>query len=249
MVLTEANICCVRHCKGVAVKIRILIVEDEPSLLNTIARRLKEEGYSVDASANGEEGQGLAEMVQYDCIILDIMLPGIDGLTILKNIRGKKILTPVIFLTARDTIQDKVKGLDTGADDYLIKPFSFDELLARIRALLRRDSETREVELILADLSLDVNRRIVVRNNKTIELTAKEYSILEYLLRNKGRVVTRSQIAEHVWDYDFDFNSNIVDVYIKYLRRKLDDISVKKLIHTVRGGGYILKEKDEKADN
>jgi len=221
---------------------RMLVVEDEPSLLKTIGRRLKESGYSVDMAKDGEEGLDFAEMIEYDCIILDIMLPVMDGLTVLKKLRMKKIGTPVLILTARDAIEDRVRGLDMGADDYLVKPFSFDELLARVRALLRRRGDDREVVLRLADLTLDTTTHIAVRDGKTIELTAKEYAILEYLLRNRGMLVTRSQIIEHVWNYDFDYNSNVVEVYIRYLRRKIDDGFDQKLIHTVRGSGYMLKE-------
>lgn len=221
---------------------RILIVEDEPALLKSISRRLREEGYSVDTAEDGEEGQDLIEVVEYDCIILDIMLPVIDGLTVLKHIRNKGIKIPVLLLTARDAIEDKVKGLDLGADDYLTKPFSFDELLARIRALLRRQNESKETILKAADLILDTVSHTVSRGGNDIELTAKEYAILEYMLRNKGRLLTRSQIADHVWNYDFEGNSNIVDVYIRYLRKKIDDDFDSKLLHTVRGSGYMLKE-------
>jgi heavy metal response regulator len=223
--------------------IKILVVEDEPSLLKIIAKRLKEEGYSIDICKDGEEGQYLLGVTEYDCIILDVMLPFIDGLTLLKNIRAMGILTPVLLLTARDSIEDRVRGLDSGGDDYLVKPFSFDELLARIRALLRRNADNHSDMLYVSDLILDIHAHTVYRNEKSIELTTKEYAILEYLLKNKGRIVTRTQIAEHVWNYDFDYNSNIVDVYIRYLRGKIDDGFDKKLIHTVRGSGYILKEK------
>lgn len=221
---------------------RILVVEDEPSLLKSITRRLCEEGYSVDAAEDGEEGQDFIEATEYDCIILDIMLPVIDGLALLRWLRNEHIKTPVLILTARDAIEDRVKGLDLGADDYLTKPFSFDELLARIRALLRRQNESKETVLKAADLTLDTISHTVSRDGNDIELTAREYAILEYLLRNKGRLLTRSQIADHVWNYDFEGNSNIVDVYIRYLRKKIDDGFNSKLIHTVRGSGYILKE-------
>jgi len=221
---------------------RMLVVEDEPSLLRTIGKRLKESGYSVDMAEDGEEGLDFAKMIEYDCIILDLMLPVMDGLTVLKKLRMKKIGTPVLILTARDAIEDRVRGLDMGADDYLVKPFSFDELLARVRALLRRRGDDREVILRLADLTLDTTTHIAFRGGKTIELTAKEYAILEYLLRNRGMLVTRSQIIEHVWNYDFDYNSNVVEVYIRYLRRKIDDGFEQKLIHTIRGSGYMLKE-------
>lgn len=222
---------------------RILVVEDELSLLNIIKKRLKEEGYSVDGCLDGEEGQYYTEINDYDCIVLDVMLPLIDGISILKNMKVKNIMAPVLLLTARDSIEDRVKGLDAGADDYLVKPFSFEELLARIRALLRRNVDTRNNILDISDLSIDTNARSVTRGGSVIELTTKEYSMLEYLLRNKGKILTRTQISEHIWDYDFECNSNIVDVYIRYLRGKIDDGFSSKLIHTVRGSGYTIKEK------
>jgi len=201
----------------------LLVIEDEKSLLKIITKRLKEEGYSVDAVTNGRDGENYIYSTDYDCIILDIMIPIVDGLTLLRRIRAKKISTPVLLLTARDSIEDRVVGLDTGADDYLIKPFSFDELLARVRALLRRRKEKLDIVLSVGDLKLDTVTREVKRGDKLIELTSKEYSILEYFLRNKNRVLTKSQIAEHVWNYDFEYNSNIVEVYIRYLRRKIDE--------------------------
>jgi len=229
--------------------LRILLVEDEPSLLKIIEKRLKEENYNVDTAKNGREAENYINSVQYDCIVLDIMIPFIDGLTLLRKMRLKKVLTPVLFLTAKDTIEDRVIGLDTGADDYLIKPFSFDELLARIRALLRRQGEGRNIVLSMNDLKLNTITREVTRGNKSIELTSKEYSLLEFFLRNKNRILTKHQIAEHVWNYDFEYNSNIVEVYIRYLRRKIDDSFENKLIHTIRGGGYLFKDKNEKPDN
>ena len=228
---------------------RLLVIEDEKSLLKIIAKRLKEEGYSVDVVTNGRDGENYIYSTDYDCIILDIMIPIADGLTLLRRIRAKKISTPVLLLTARDSIEDRVIGLDTGADDYLIKPFSFDELLARVRALLRRRKEKLDIVLSVGDLKLDTVTREVRRGNKLIELTSKEYSILEYFLKNKNRVLTKSQIAEHVWNYDFEYNSNIVEVYIRYLRRKIDEDFKNKLIHTIRGGGYVLKDESEKANN
>lgn len=220
---------------------RILIIEDEKQLINVISRRLKEEGYAVDKAMDGKTGLNFAEAVNYDCIILDIMLPGIDGFYILKRLRARKISTPVLILTAKDSVTDKVTGLDSGADDYISKPFSFDELLARIRALLRRKEDKKENILTIGDLTLDPISREVHRGEDLIQLTSKEYSILDYLLRNRGKVLTKSQIAEHVWNYDFEYNSNIVEVYIRYLRKKLDDGYKNKLIHTVRGAGYVLK--------
>lgn len=229
--------------------LRIILVEDEPSLLKIIEKRLKEEGYSVDTAKNGREAENYINSVQYDCIILDIMIPIVDGLTLLRKMRLKKVLTPVLFLTAKDTIEDRVIGLDTGADDYLIKPFSFDELLARVRALLRRRDESRDIVLSMGDLKLNTITREAVRGNKLIELTSKEYSLLEFFLRNKNRILTKHQIAEHVWNYDFEYNSNIVEVYIRFLRRKIDDSFENKLIHTIRGVGYLFKDKNEKSDN
>lgn len=222
--------------------IRILVVEDEISLLKLITKRLKEEGYSVDSCMDGEEGRYFAEVTKYDCIILDLLLPKINGLTLLKGLRSKDIMTPVLILTARDSIEDRVIGLDTGADDYLVKPFSFDELLARVRALLRRKRDSKGNVLSIADLTLDTITHCVTRNNKTLELTSKEYALLEYLMRNKEQILTRTQIAEHIWNFDFDCGSNIVDVYIRYLRGKIDDGFESKLIHTVRGRGYVLRE-------
>jgi len=229
--------------------LRLLVIEDEKSLLKIITKRLKEEGYSVDAVTNGRDGENYIYSTDYDCIILDIMIPIVDGLTLLRRIRAKKISTPVLLLTARDSIEDRVIGLDTGADDYLIKPFSFDELLARVRALLRRQKEKRDIVLSVSDLKLDTVTREVKRGDRSIELTSKEYSILEYFLKNKNRVLTKSQIAEHVWNYDFDYNSNIVEVYIRYLRRKIDEGIENKLIHTIRGGGYVLRDESKKTDN
>lgn len=228
---------------------RILLVEDEPSLLKIIETRLKEEGYSVDAVRDGRQAQDFIDVAEYDCIILDIMIPIIDGLTLLRRMRQNKVFTPVLFLTAKDSVDDRVIGLDTGADDYLTKPFSFDELLARIRALLRRNQESRDIILSIDDLKLNSLTREVTRGEKSIELTSKEYSLLEYFLKNRNRVLTKHQIAEHVWSFDFEYNSNIVEVYVRYLRRKIDDGFDNKLIHTIRGGGYILKDKNEKTDN
>ena len=222
---------------------RILVVEDEISLLKFIAKGLREGGYNIDIAKDGKVGEHFMETIDYDCVILDIMLPFIDGLTLLKKFRIKNIITPVIILTAKDSIEDRVRGLDLGADDYLVKPFSLDELLARLRALLRRKGDSKEPILSIDNLNVDLIRHTVARNGTTIELTAREFTILEYLLRNKGILLTRSQIAEHVWDYDFEYNSNIVDVYIGYLRRKIDDEFKNKLIHTIRGSGYILDDK------
>jgi heavy metal response regulator len=226
------------------IAIRILIIEDELALQKIISKRLVEKGYSVDSCDNGEDGRYYIEMTQYDCIILDLMLPKVDGLTLLKEMRQKGNMTPVLILTAKTVIEDRVAGLDSGADDYLTKPFSFDELLARIRVLLRRQGDSRGSELTFADLTMDVAGHIVKRGNKIIGLTSKEYALLEYFMRNKGRTLSRMQIAEHVWNYDFDCSSNIVDVYIRYLRAKIDDGFENKLLHTIRGAGYVLREKE-----
>jgi len=220
---------------------RILVVEDEKQLLKLIGKRLKEEGYAYDLASDGKEGLNFAEATEYDVILLDIMLPSVDGFTIIQKLRAKNISTPIIVLTAKSAVKDKVNGLDYGADDYLTKPFSFEELIARIRAMLRRKSDEKETVLTCGDLTLDLISREVYRNNNSIELTTKEFAILEYFLRNKGRILTKSQIAEHVWNYEFDYQSNIIEVYIRYLRKKIDDDYEKKLIHTIRGVGYKIK--------
>ena len=222
---------------------KILIAEDELQLQKILHRRLKQEGFVVDVAKDGKTCLNLINSYEYDCIILDIMLPVIDGISILQSLRAKKINTPVLLLTAKNSISDRVKGLEMGADDYLTKPFSFEELIARIRVLLRRESQKIVSELSIADLSLNLSTREVKRNGKTIELTIKEYSLLEYLLRNKERILTKAQIAENIWNYDFEYDSNIVEVYIKYLRRKVDENFKEKLIHNIRGIGYVLKVK------
>lgn len=222
---------------------KILIAEDELQVRKIVAKRLKQEGFVVDTAKDGGICLNLINIYEYDCIILDIMLPVIDGISILKSLRAKKINTPILLLTAKSSVSDRVKGLDLGADDYLTKPFSFDELVARVRVLLRREPRKIVNELRIADLSLNLITREVARDDKLIELTSKEYALLEYLLRNKERILTKAQIAEHIWNYDFEYSSNIVEVYIKYLRRKMDENFKEKLIHTVRGMGYILKIK------
>ena len=221
---------------------RVLVVEDERKVAQFIKKGLEEEGYAVDLAFDGEEGLTMALDRVHDLVVLDISLPKMDGLRVLKKLRGEKVPTPVLLLTVRATIEDKVLGLDSGADDYLTKPFAFQELLARIRALLRRKAEAGPPLLRFADLVLDPARRLVTRGEEKIELTTKEFSLLEYFLRNPGRVLTRATISEHVWDYDFDTESNVIDVYVNYLRRKVDSGREKKLIHTVRGAGYVLKE-------
>ena len=220
---------------------RILIVEDEKKISDFIRRGLKEEGYAVDTACDGEEGLFLANTNDYDLILLDLMLPKIDGLTLCRKLKKDGVKSPVIMLTAKDTIKDKVAGLDSGADDYLIKPFAFEELLARIRAILRKGESHLVNSLQLDDLVLDLVSHKVSRAAKEITLTAKEYALLEYLMRNSGSIVTRTMISEHVWDIDFDTFTNVIDVYINYLRNKIDAGHKKKLIHTIRGRGYILK--------
>jgi two-component system copper resistance phosphate regulon response regulator CusR len=220
---------------------RLLVVEDEKKVASFIRKGLEEEGYAVDVAADGESGLELALDQVHDLIILDIHLPRMNGLCVLQELRRKKVTTPVLLLTVRATIEDKVLGLDAGADDYLTKPFAFQELVARVRALLRRRAEAEPPVLQIADLVLDPARRTVFRGGEKIELTAKEYTLLDYLMRNPGRVLTRTLIGEHVWDYDFDTSTNVIDVYVNYLRKKIDAGRETKLIHTVRGVGYMLK--------
>jgi heavy metal response regulator len=222
---------------------RFLLVEDDCKVASFIKKGLREEGYAVDWASDGDAGLFMGLDDVYDLIILDVNLPHKDGLSVLRSLRTGKITTPILLLTVRATIEDKVIGLDTGADDYLPKPFAFEELLARVRALLRRRSETQAPVLMVADLSLDPAKRTVVRGDQYVDLTSKEFSLLEYLMRHKERVVTRTMIAEHVWDQSFDTSTNIIDVYINYLRKKIDIGQEPILIHTVRGVGYVLKVK------
>ena len=220
---------------------RILVVEDEKKVEGFIKKGLEEESYAVDVAYDGVEGEYLASTNDYDVIILDIMLPKKNGTDVVRDLRSRDIKTPVLLLTARDTVEDKVKGLNSGADDYLSKPFAFEELLARVRALMRRKGYGI-TELKLADLVLDQATRKAKRGDIVIDLTSKEYGLLEYFLRNPNKVLTRTMIAEHVWDYSFDSDTNIIDVYVNHLRNKIDKEHFKKLIHTVRGIGYIVKE-------
>ena len=221
---------------------RILVVEDEIKVANFIQRGLEGEGFSVDMANDGETGVAKAEQGAYDLILMDIMLPKLDGLEAIRQIRDKGIKTPVLCLTAKDTVDDIVAGLDTGSDDYLTKPFAFSELLARVRALTRRSTDDRGAEITYADLRLDPVAHKVWRAGEEIDLTSKEYALLEYLMRNAEQTLTRTMIAEHVWDYTFDSFTNIIDVYVNYLRKKVDKDYDKRLIHTVRGVGYVLKE-------
>ena len=221
---------------------RVLLVEDEKKVASFIKKGLEEHGYAVDYGSDGKSGLLMALDQIHDLVILDINLPEIDGLKVLREMRAKKVVTPVLLLTVRATIEDKVIGLDTGADDYLAKPFSFEELLARVRALLRRGSDTKSPVFAVADLVLDPASRQVYRRGDRIELTSKEFAILEYFMRNSGRVLTRTMIIDHVWDYDFDADTNVVDVYVNYLRKKIDAPYEPKLLHTVRGTGYVMRE-------
>jgi heavy metal response regulator len=223
---------------------RILVVEDEKKVSSFIKRGLEEEKYEVDTAGDGEEGMKMALGKPYDLIVLDWMLPKKDGLTMVKELREKKTMTPVLMLTAKDSLEDIIAGLDSGSDDYLTKPFAFAELLARVRALLRRSEMDKGAELRFGDLRLDPVSHKVWRKDKEIDLTAKEYGLLEYFMRNANQVLTRTMIADHVWDYTFDTFTNIIDVYVNYLRKKIDRDADKKLIHTVRGVGYIFKEED-----
>ncbi len=220
---------------------RILIVEDEKKVAGFIRKGLEEETYAVDVAYDGEEGFHLADMNQYDMIILDLMLPKMDGLEVLTRLRDKKVSTPILLLTAKDAVEDKVTGLNKGADDYLTKPFAFSELLARIRSLLRRGQAETQTELKVGDLYLDMVSHKVSRNGEEIELTGKEYSLLEYFMRNEGKVLTRTMIAEHVWDYNFDTFTNVIDVYVNHLRKKIDKKYPAKLLHTLRGVGYVMR--------
>ncbi len=220
---------------------RILVVEDEPKVASFIRRALEEESYAVDVCVDGQKGLDWAQSIDYDLIILDLMLPGIPGLELLKQLRMKGVKTPVVILTARSEVDQRVKGLDAGADDYLTKPFAIEELLARTRSLFRRAGGVPSGILQVGDLMLNPVTRDVTRGDQRIELTTKEYALLEYLMRNAGRVLTRPMITEHVWDLDFDTFTNVIDVYISYLRNKIDRGREQSLIQTVRGSGYVMR--------
>jgi DNA-binding response OmpR family regulator len=221
---------------------RILVVEDYLPLRKSLAQGLQEAGFAVDATGDGKEGLWYAQSAQYDVVVLDIMLPGLDGLTLLSRLRAAGSQANVLLLTAKDTVDDKIRGLNCGADDYLVKPFSFDELLARIQALIRRKYDNRSPLIRVADLEIDAVRRQVTRCGEAIELTAREYALLEYLARRAGELVTRTDIWEHVYDFNDSAQSNVVDVYIGYLRRKIERPGSPRLIHTRRGQGYVLGE-------
>ncbi len=221
---------------------RILLVEDNQAVARFILKGLREEAYAVDHVDNGTDAIAPLLSGDYDLAVLDVMLPYLDGFSLTERVRKQGATLPILMLTARDSVGDKIEGLDRGADDYLTKPFSFDEFVARIRALLRRGDALTPTKLIVADLVMDPARHKVMRGGRDIELTAREYALLEYLLRNRNRILTRTSILEHVWDIHFDNDSNVIDVYIRYLRRKIDDDFSQKLIHTVRGVGYTLRE-------
>lgn len=224
---------------------RIIVIEDDKKIAAFIKKGLEEEHYAVDVFHDGKEGAYWAAVNEYDLIVLDIMLPGKDGIEICDEIRHKNILTPILMLTAKSSVKDRVKGLDTGADDYLTKPFAFEELFARVRSLLRRNQSYKTKTLEIADLELDPASRTVSRAGRRIALTGKEYALLEYLMRNKGRVLTETMIITHVWDMSYDPESNIVNVYVHHLREKVDKGHKKKLIHTIRSLGYTIKDEDE----
>ena len=224
---------------------RILVAEDEHDLNHIIVRKLKSVGYSVDSCDNGEDALDYLRCGEYDAVVMDIMMPRLDGISAVQRMRAAGDTTPVIFLTARDSIDDRVAGLDAGADDYLVKPFAMAELLARLRVMTRRQTGAVTNVFTAADLTLDCNARTVMRGNKYIDLSAKEFALLEYLIRNKGIVLSREKIESHIWNFDYAGGSNVVDVYIRYLRRKIDDGFPVSLIRTVRGAGYVLREENE----
>ncbi|WP_314396554.1 response regulator transcription factor [Leptotrichia shahii] len=221
---------------------KILLAEDEVDLNNVVTRYLKKNGYSVDSVLDGEEALDYLEYGEYDLVILDIMMPKVDGFEVIKKLRNKGNHTSVLMLTARDSADDKVKGLDLGADDYIVKPFDFNELMARIRAVVRRKYGNSSNRLVIGDLILDTSEKSVTRAGKQIELTGKEYEVLEYLMQSKNRILSREQIKEHVWDFDYEGDSNIIDVLIKNIRKKIDIEAGKQIIYTKRGLGYVIKE-------
>ena len=221
---------------------KILLAEDEVDLNNVVTRYLKKNGYSIDSVLDGEEALDYLEYGEYDLVILDIMMPKVDGFEVIKKLRNKGNHTSILMLTARDNADDKVKGLDLGADDYIVKPFDFNELLARIRAVVRRKYGNSSNKLVIGDLILDTSEKSVTRAGKQIELTGKEYEVLEYLMQSKNRILSREQIKEHVWDFDYEGDSNIIDVLIKNIRKKIDVEDGKQIIYTKRGLGYVIKE-------
>lgn len=222
---------------------RILLAEDESDLNRIITKKLSADGYCVDSCFDGRDAIDCLDAADYDAVILDIMMPQVDGFGVLRHLRQQGKMTPVLFLTAKDTVLDKVKGLDSGANDYLVKPFSFEELAARLRAMTRKSFGMTDNILRIADLTIDTGSRTVKRGETEIELSAKEYKLLEYLMRNCGIVLSREKIENHIWNFEYEGGTNVVDVYISYLRKKIDGNRPDKLIHTVRGSGYVLKEK------
>ena len=220
---------------------RLLLAEDERDLNRILTRKLTEEGYSVDSCFDGSQALEYLETYEYDGAILDVMMPKMDGFQLLSSIRSQWINTPVLFLTARDAVSDRVRGLDAGASDYLIKPFSMEELLARVRALIRRSDQAQTSVLAMDDLTLDISSHEAYRGGVRIELTAKEYALLAYLMHNQNIVLSRDKIEDHIWNSDYEGGTNVVDVYIRYLRRKIDEGHARKLIHTVRGAGYVMR--------
>ena len=219
---------------------RLLVVEDDPVAAEVLSRGLREQAYAVDLASDGSAAMARALVYDYDLIVLDVLLPGINGLEVCRRLRGRKVAAPILMLTARGGVEERVEGLDAGADDYLPKPFHFSELLARVRALLRRGPELGPSVQHVGDLAIDTRTRRVERNGQAIQLTTKEYMLLAYLARRQGQVVTRADISEHVWDEHFDPTSNVIDVYVQRLRRKVDDGHAQRLIHTQRGAGYVM---------
>lgn len=223
---------------------RILLAEDQKDLNRLVAKRLGEENYSVDACFDGQEALDYIACTQYDAVILDIMMPKVDGLTVLKKLRAGNNRVPVLLLTAKDSIEDRVLGLDAGADDYLVKPFAFEELMARIRVMLRKPASIQSTVYQVGDLELHADTMKVFRAGREINLSGKEFSLLRYMMQNAGLVLSREKLEQHIWNYDYSGGSNVIDVYIRYLRKKIDDGQDKKLIHTVRGAGYVIKEQE-----
>ena len=222
---------------------RILLIEDDKKIVSALTKGLRSESFAVDTAGDGVKGGELAKINNYDIIILDVMLPKQDGWTTCRNLRNAKILTPILMLTALDDVDDKIKGLNTGADDYLAKPFHFGELLARIRSLARRNSQVKSTSIQKYGLTLDVNTHKAFRDKKEISLTSKEFALLEYFMMNHNKILSRSEISEHLWDMNFDPKSNVIDSFVKYLRQKIDKNFDTPLIHTVRGSGYIFSDK------
>ncbi len=238
----DSNIIIVPQGGGTEIKMRLLIVEDEVRLNKTLTERLTKRGYSVDSCYDGEAALYYINSAEYDGIVLDVMIPKINGFEVLKTIRERKIQTPVLMLTAKDSDEDIISGLDNGANDYLTKPFSFDVLCARIRAMCRIKDNITDSTLKAGDLTVDLSTRIVRRGDNVIELSAKEYSILEYLLLNKNIVISKEKLEEHIWNYDYEGGSNVIKVYIHHLRKKIDEPYEKKLLHTIKNSGYVIKD-------